>query len=68
LNSNSRIEYDEDLCRLVHGENVDIWNSCWLIDEITELVDPARMIDKEKLGKVTSVIENSETALFIYGS
>jgi len=61
---NSSREYTENLCHLVSGDNVSLWNSDWLKPSLGKLVDPQQIIDKTKLAKLSPVISNAEVDAF----
>lgn len=53
--------YDSRLCRLVMGEDVELWNLSWLKPEYAKDFPQSTIIDKEALAKVSHVITFRET-------
>lgn len=48
--------YDVNLCRVVMGEHVELWDNSWLQDEITKDFPLDSIVNKDTLAKVTPVI------------
>lgn len=59
-----QVEYNEDLCNIVFGQDAIIWNSDWLEDSLKEIINPKKIIDSEVLDEITPVIEAAEIELF----
>jgi len=57
-------EFKEDLCKLVYGADVTIWNSRWLKTSFANIIDPSDIINQEELLKMALVIAIDEVALF----
>jgi hypothetical protein len=49
--------YELDLCRLVMGEEVSLWNNSWLSPDMYSELPYDRICDKKKLEEVTPVIK-----------
>lgn len=49
--------YPMRLCQLVSGKDVDVWNNSWLMPQLTEGFPIETVADREKLKKLTPVIE-----------
>ena len=60
----NEIKYNENLCNIVSGKDITIWNSDWLKDSLKEIMKPEKIIDSEMLDKTTPVIEVAEIELF----
>ena len=60
------VAFDEPLCRLVRGENeqMPVWNSEQIFEELRETIDPQRVVDREELKKLLPVIPIEEVQLF----
>ncbi len=58
------IEYNEFLCKKVYGDEGQIWNSEWLIDELATIINSAEIIDQEKIKKLDMVINTDEVNIF----
>ncbi len=59
-----QIEYKENLCKIVSGQDAVIWNSNWLNDNLKNLINPTKVINKETLDEITPIIEYDEVELF----
>lgn len=58
--------YKGPICKLVSGENEEIWNNDWLqCDELKEAVNARKIIDLEELRKMKPVVQPKEIALFL---
>ncbi|MFZ2542493.1 MAG: RNA-directed DNA polymerase [Gallionella sp.] len=67
LKFSNEINFDEPICKLVAGENARIWNNDWISSKkLKDAVDARKIVDKEKLVKITPVISPQEVELFIY--
>ncbi len=64
LNIDKSIEYEEKLCKLVKGENLDIWDLSWLDTTIKTVFDNNIIIDEEALKKMDNIISQSEVDIF----
>ena len=52
----NKCPYDMLLCRLVMGEEVELWNNSWLKPELTDSIPLASIVDKETLENTTPII------------
>ena len=67
LSVDSNISYNESLCSVVIGENVELWNSDWVGNAAFKtLIQSQFIIDEEKLKTMEPVIDASEVDLFGY--
>ena len=57
--------YDMPLCKLVAGENIELWNNSWLKDEYVNGIPYADICDKKILKEAESVITFRETRAYI---
>lgn len=53
--------YDFELCNLVMGETVNLWNNSWLKDSLTKDFPIESIIDKDVLSEATPIITFKET-------
>src|SRR6185437_1575545 len=61
----SGIEYKENLCKLVEGDPVHIWNNDWITSrKLRAALDPAAIVDKRKLLALKPIIQPKEIAIF----
>lgn len=61
------VNYDEPICKLVAGENTQIWNNDWIsLKELKNAVDSRKIIDQKVLRETQPVIQPDEVGLFIY--
>jgi RNA-directed DNA polymerase len=61
----SGIAYKENLCKLVEGERVVIWNNSWITSKkLIAAVDPAAIVDNRKLRNIKPVIKPKEIEIF----
>lgn len=59
------IPYAEPLCRLVKGDNVEIWNNSWISSrQLKEAVNPSLAINRDVLSAMTPTISSAEVQLF----
>lgn len=60
------IKYEEALCKIVLEEHATIWNCDWISDaRLKNLIAQAKIIDRDKLSAMDSVIPMSEVELFL---
>lgn len=63
------VDLNETLCKLVKGEQVNIWNSAWISSSaLKKIMDSADIIDKNKLDEAEPVINSLEFNLFAQAS
>lgn len=62
--SNNKSPYDLPLCKLVMGENIDLWNNSWLKLSLTKGFPTDSIVNKETLKKNDSVITFRETRMY----
>lgn len=55
------IEYESKFCKKVLNPDLPIWNSSWLNNGISKLVDKTSIISNEKLNKIEVSFSKSET-------
>lgn len=56
--------YSQPLCRLVMGENVQLWNNSWLNSELSDDLPLVEICNKEKLDSLAPVITFRETRAY----
>lgn len=56
--------YDENLCRKVNDQTVQIWNSDWLNNGLQTLIAATPIIDEQIINDIDTVINTSEVELF----
>ena len=60
------IQYDEPLCKLVAGENNNLWNNEWIVSsELKNAVLPTKVIDQSIRDQLTPTIQPDEFELFL---
>ncbi|HXI11560.1 MAG TPA: RNA-directed DNA polymerase [Thermoanaerobaculia bacterium] len=60
-----KLEYRENLCRLVEGKVATLWNSKWITDAtLAAAVDPAKIVNRTLLKALPPVVRPVEFALF----
>ena len=57
------MEFEGVLCKSIHSRQ-EIWNNCWLVDSIKEIIEEAEIIDKKKLAEMPAIPSRKEVALF----
>lgn len=60
----SLYDFDESICKLVDGEDIELWNNIWLQDEAKKIFDDNSIVDKEIIDNLPFVIKWDEVALF----
>jgi hypothetical protein len=61
------ITYGENLCRLVEGKKVGLWNSAWVTNTaLRALVDPRGIVNKKRLRSLRPVVPRREFVVFEY--
>ena len=63
---NTELEFEEKICKLVNGENIQLWNNTWLYESISDIFVNTPIIDVDLLGSIDEVIEDTEVLLFQY--
>lgn len=61
---NGTSPYNIRLCKVVMGEDVELWNNKWLKKELTSNVNIRVIVDKDALKKVTTIITFRETRAY----
>lgn len=62
-----KYKYGESLCKVMQDKTVSIWNNKWVTDaQLKAAVDPSKIIDKDKRGKLKTVVELMEVELFLH--
>lgn len=59
--------FDEPLCGLVAGENLDLWNNQWISsNRLRNAIDATKIVDSQALRSIRPVIPINEVKLFNY--
>lgn len=64
LKINPEEEYDEKLCKIVYGQEKEIWNNDWLKGNIKSVFKKTSIVDKSKIDKLSTIPEPSEIKVF----
>lgn len=65
---NPDLEFDEPLCRLVQGKDVQIWDNQWISSkDLLKAVDPSMIVDFDALRDMSPIVPTSEIELFPTG-
>jgi hypothetical protein len=65
INFRNIIDFNEPLCKIVKGDNVSIWNNCWIsCKSLKDIVDSQMIIDTDVLAKLKPIILPEEIELF----
>ena len=60
-----KLAYEEQLCKLVMGKSVDVWNNSWITStKLKAALDPSQIVNKPKLRALKPVIKPNEIKLF----
>ena len=60
-----KLSLKEKLCKLVYGDNEDIFINDWITDmTIKSIINSGSYINKDKIGKMKAIIEKKEVQLF----
>jgi hypothetical protein len=60
-----KIGYNETLCKLVDGKDVNVWNNSWITSKrLLAALDPSQMVNKVKLRSLKPVIKPKEIEVF----
>ena len=62
-----KVEFTEPICRLVASEAIELWESNWLKPKLRAKLSILKFIDKNKLEKLSPVLDMSEISMFEYG-
>lgn len=66
INKGHSFTFDEPLCKVVSGKLCLVWNSNWLKDDLSDLINSTSLIDQKVLKGLKEVIEAKEVRLFAY--
>jgi RNA-directed DNA polymerase len=58
--------YDEPICDIVFGNKATLWNNAWLADNVGSLIESSKIVDRDKLESLSSVVADEEVNLFEY--
>lgn len=64
LKIESDFSYQGKLCKKVAGNNIEIWCSDWLKDDLKTIISSSVIIDQEEIERMKPVIESEEVAIF----
>ena len=68
LDSDSDLDFDEPLCKVVSQGNAEIWNVDWISsDALREAIDPRKVVDCKILAEIPRIIPIEEVELFESG-
>ena len=56
--------FDEKICKLVNGNEIELWNNDWLKDEVKSIFNTYKIIDSNIINKLDNYIHNDEVLLF----
>jgi hypothetical protein len=60
-----KLAYEEQLCKLVMGKSVDVWNNSWITStKLKAALDPSQIVNEPKLRALKPVIKPNEIKLF----
>ncbi len=60
-----KLAYKEQLCQLVKGRTVDLWNNNWITSaKLKAALNPSQIVDKSTLRAIKPVVRPIEIALF----
>ena len=60
------ITYEEPICQLVSGEQVNLWNNDWISGKkLSSALDVSKIVDQKKLEEIKPVIPTEEVELFM---
>lgn len=61
------LKFDEPLCQLVAGDDVDLWNNDWIgSSKLKAMIKPEKIVNRSTLTEMEEVIPASEVQLFDY--
>jgi hypothetical protein len=64
---NAGLSYEEKLCGLVQGKQVDLWNSSWITNApLRAIVDPKNIINRKRLRFLRPIVVRREFVVFDY--
>jgi len=67
INFRNILDFNEPLCKIVKGDNVAIWNNCWIsCKSLKDIVDSQMIISPEVLKDLGPIIQREEIDLFRY--
>ena len=59
------VDFQEPLCKLVSGENIEIWNNDWIgSKKLLDVFNKYKIIDQKKLGEIDPIVPIGEIELF----
>lgn len=64
LKGNTKLEFQEPLCKKVIDKQVIIWNSDWLKSYLKNVIIETPIIDKKKIDEMDEIIDLEEVQLF----
>jgi len=61
------LQFDEPLCQLVAGDDVDLWSNDWIgSTKLKGLIKPENIVNRKALAEMEEVIASNEVQLFDY--
>lgn len=61
---NKNYEYHADLCKLVAGDDIKIWNFEWLNNSFRNMINAEKIIDYKLIESLPAIIQQDEVDLF----
>lgn len=58
-------QYEEPICQLVAGDSAKIWNIDWLNQSLSQLIQPSKIVNQQKIDEISPVISSSEVEVFV---
>lgn len=59
------IEYEENICKLVEGNSINLWNIDWISDKgVKKIFEDVKIINEEEKEKMPKKIDKSEIQIF----
>ena len=56
--------FNEDICKIVNNQNINLWNNQWLNKSITDIFDNNSIVDTKEIDNIDKVISSDEVLLF----
>jgi hypothetical protein len=64
LKTDEQREYEENLCKKVIDDNIQIWNNSWVEQKIKDIFANNSIIDRHKIENMPQIIEPKEIKIF----
>ncbi|QOP44192.1 RNA-directed DNA polymerase [Sulfurimonas sediminis] len=61
-----KLQLKEKMCRLVNGEDIKLWNNCWLQANIVEIFNKNKIVNHSSIQNTPEIIDINDISFSVY--